>query len=206
MKSELWVFGYLASLSRLILILLFHWLVRSVKLGEEFATTFMEKLGGLTVGKISVGGLASKGYWKTLPVFPTEQWANIQKRSYSTSVLPGVTESPCLSGAVCWTKDSHRRFCVMLRKCVWSETLQSALLRMWSRFWLIDLELYVLCLGINRAEAFLVKGGTSPTQPKVIIPRTQILQREQFSILIFIFYLFSYSSWLLIVLLYSLSI
>lgn len=62
MKSELRVFRYLASLSRLILILSFHWLVRSVKLGEEFATTFMEKLGGLTVGKISVGGLASKGY------------------------------------------------------------------------------------------------------------------------------------------------
>jgi len=63
------------------------------------------------------------------------------------------------------------------------------MLCMWSRSWLIDLELCVLCLmGINRAEAFLVKGGTSPIQPKVIIPGTRTLQRKEFSILIFIFY------------------
>lgn len=182
-------------------------MLRSVKLGEEFPTTFIERLDGLKVGKISGGASASKGYWKTLPAFSPEWWANLQKQSYSTSVFPGINESLCLCVAMCWTKDSHHGFCMMLRKRVWSETLQLAMLCMWSRFWVIDLELYVLHLmGINRAEAFLVKGGTSPTQPKVFIPGTQTLQRKEFSILIFIFYLLCYSSWLLIVLWYSLSI
>jgi len=160
-----------------------------MKLGKESATTFMEKLGGLKVGEISVGTLASKGCWKTLPAFRTQRRTNLQKQCYSTLVFPGVNEPPCLSVAMCWTKDSHHGFCMMLRKCVWSETLQLAMLCMWSRSWLIDLELCVLCLmGINRAEAFLVKGGTSPIQPKVIIPGTRTLQRKEFSILIFIFY------------------
>lgn len=155
----------------------------------------------------SVGGLGKQGILKDSACFPSWVVSKLTETVLQYFSVSCINESLCLCVAMCWTKDSHHGFCMMLRKCLWSETLQLAMLCMWSGFWVIDLELYVLCLmGINRAEAFLVKGRTSPTQPKVFIAGTQTLQRKEFSILIFIFYLLCYSSWLLIVLWYSLSI
>lgn len=88
------------------------------------------------------------------------------------------------------SEDSHHGSFKMLRKYVWSETSQLAVWCMWSRFWVIDLGLYVL---------WLVR-VSSPTQPKVIIPGTQILQRKELSILIFVFHLFCCSFLSIIVL------